>query len=61
MKRVAASVSPAVECGRPASRRAWAKVGLASLWRRALIPPGKMPGSTAGRRPATTFLSVFQL
>jgi hypothetical protein len=39
---------------RPASRKNPSEVDLASRWRRLPVPPGKMPGSTAGWRPATT-------
>jgi hypothetical protein len=53
MNRVAAGVSPAVEGTRPPPGKV-VRSQLGELERLALIPPGKMPGSTAGRRPAST-------
>ena len=45
--QVAAGILPAVEGG-------ILPPGSALEWRRTAIPPGKMPGSTAGRMPAAT-------
>jgi hypothetical protein len=44
---VAAGILPAVEGG-------ILPPGPVLEWRRTAIPPGKMPGSTAGRMPAAT-------